>query len=120
MRDFTVVETRTVGKFNIELAWTYDTLTLDHVFETEEDIAIHAKRCNEHTDTHYVARVRALYNGTEMGSAWLGSCYAYNCTPADDFEKEIDGYLGQLIEEAIEEANINCKELQKKLQEDFQ
>ena len=119
MRDYTVAKEFKVGNFDIIVDWTYEDLSLDYVFETAEEVAVHAKRCNDWLDTHYAARVRAMYNGVEMGCDYLGSCYAYECTPEEDIEKEISGYLEQMIDTALDQAQTEAVAMLDRLKADF-
>jgi hypothetical protein len=105
MRDYTVAKEFKSGKFDIIVDWADEDLSLEYVFETDEEIAEHAERCANYQDTHYAARVRAMYDGKEMGSDHLGSCYAYDCTPEEDIAQEIGGYLEQMVETAVAEAD---------------
>jgi hypothetical protein len=119
MRDWTYVETRKIGLFDVILEWCYEDLDLSHVFETAEDIAEHADRCNRYIDTHYVARVRVMYDDFEFGSDTLGSCYAYDCDPADDMKAGIGGYLDQMIDDAMKQARDRSVEMLDRLKRDF-
>ena len=99
------VETRTVGKLDVELSWAEEVTPLDDAFDPDcTDIEEMKERCEQFIDTHYIARVRALYNGREYGESILGSCYASNCSPEDNMLSGIDGYLPQMIDEAVKEA----------------
>jgi hypothetical protein len=119
MSDFTTAKTFTQGLFEIIVDWAHEDTPLSYVFETEEEIAEHAKRCNDYTDTHYMARVRAMYDGKEFGSDNLGSCYAYNCSPETAIENGIDGYLEQMVKQAVAEAQAACGTLLEQMQKDF-
>jgi hypothetical protein len=66
-----------------------------------------------------VARVRVFYDGHEMGSDYLGSCYAYGCDPSVDIENGIGGYLEQMIETAMEEARAETVRMIARLKKDF-
>jgi hypothetical protein len=114
------VDTREIDQFTVELAWCYEDLDLSQVFETAEEIAEHADRCNRYIDTHYVARVRVFYDGKEMGSDYLGSCYAYGMDPAQDMlEEQCGGYLEQMINTAMNEARNQVVHMIARLKEDF-
>jgi hypothetical protein len=119
MSDFTTAKTFTQGLFEIIVDWTHEDLPLSYVFETEEEIKEHATRCNDYTDTHYRARVRAMYNGKEFGNHQLGSCYAYDCSPETDIENGISGYLEQMVEQAVAEAQDACGTMLEQMQKDF-
>jgi len=119
MREWNTVDTREIEQFTVELAWAYEDLDLSYVFETAEEIEEHADRCHRAVDTHYVARVRVLYDGVEMGSACLGSCYAYGMDPAEDIADGIGGYLEQIIDTAMEEARAEAVAMLDRLKKDF-
>ena len=118
-REWNTVKTFKMANFDVEIAWAYEDLPLSYVFEAEEDIEVHQKRCEDYTDTHYVARVRAMYDGKEMGSDYLGSCYAYDCDPAVDIDNGIGGYLEQMVDTAISEAQDEAVRMLDRLKEDF-
>ena len=120
MRTWTHVETREIDQFTVILDWCYEDLDLSYVFEDPEDIKIHAERCNQYIDTHYVARVRVFYDGVEMGSSYMGSCYAYGVDPAVDMvQEECGGYLEQMLDEAMDEARGRAVEMLDRLKADF-
>ena len=108
------------GQFDIIVDWTYEDCSVRDMFEeTEEQYAEMERRLDAYLDTHYVARVRAMYNGVEMGSDTLGSCYAYNCTPEDDINDGIGGHLAQMVDTAVSEARSEAERLLSKLSADF-
>jgi len=113
------VKTVTVGNFEVDIAWAYEDQPLSAVFETKEDIEIHQLRCEDYTDTHFIARVRAMYDGKEMGSDYLGSCYAYGRDPEDCFNDGLDGYLEQMISAALSEAQDEAACMLDRLKADF-
>jgi hypothetical protein len=117
--EWNIVKTVKVGNFDVEIAWAYEDLPLSYVFETAEEIAEHSERCAKYLDTHYVARARALYDGKEMGSDYLGSCYAYDCDPKDDIENGISGYLDQMINDAVSQAQDEAVAMLDRLKADF-
>ena len=118
-REWNTVKTLDCGNFEVEIAWCYEDLPLSYVFETEEEIEEHAGRCRRYIDTHYVARVRAMYDGKEMGSDYLGSCYAYGKDPAEDIADGIGGYLEQMIDTALSEATDEAVRMLDGLKADF-
>jgi hypothetical protein len=100
--------------------WTYEDCSVRDCFdETEEQYAEMERRLDNYTDTHYIARVRAMYDNTEMGSAVLGSCYAYDCSPEDDINDGMSGYLEDMVEEAIDEARNEAVRMLDRLKADF-
>jgi len=107
-------------QFDVIVDWTYEEVPIRDMFdETVFDIEDMARRCNAGTDTHYVARVRFVYDGVEMGCATLGSCYAYGCDPEDDINDGISGYLEDLMAEAESEARERAVEMLDRLKADF-
>jgi hypothetical protein len=118
-RLWNTVKTFEQDQFEVEIAWCYEDLPLSYVFETEEDIAIHQRRCEDYTDTHYVARVRVLYDDKEMGSDYLGSCYAYGMDPAQDIADGIGGHLEDMIDTAMEQARAETVRMIERLKKDF-
>ena len=118
-RVWNTVKTFDQDQFTVELSWCYEDLPLSYVFETEEDIALHQLRCEDYTDTHYVARVCVLYDGKVLGAHCLGSCYAYGCSPEDDFNNGLDGFLEDMIEAAMDEARTEAVRMLDRLKADF-
>ena len=108
------------AEFDIIVDWTYEHCSVRDCFdETEEKFQEMERRQEAYLDTHYIARVRAMYDGVEMGSAYLGSCYAYDCSPEDDINDGIGGYLEDMIEEAVDEAQKEAVRMLDRLKEDF-
>ena len=108
------------ANFDIIVDWTYEDESIRGCFEeTEEQYAEMERRLEAGIYTHYIARVRAMYDGVEMGSSSLGSCYAYDCSPEDDINDGIGGYLEDMIEEAVDEAQGEAVRMLDKLKEDF-
>jgi len=108
------------ANFDIIVDWTYEDCSIRGCFEeTEEQYAEMERRLDQGIDTHYVARVRAMYDGVEMGCSYLGSCYAYDCSPEDDINDGIGGYLEDMIEEAVDEAQAEAVRMLDRLKEDF-
>jgi hypothetical protein len=105
MTNYNLAKSFTRDHFDIIVDWTYEDQSLESVFDfDEEELQIMCKRCDDYIDTYYVARVRAMYQGIEMGVDYLGSCYASDCTPKEDIEKGISGYLDQMVDTAVTEA----------------
>lgn len=114
------VETQQHGPFTVILDWTHEHAAIADCFdETVSDLANMVDRCNRHIDTHYIARVRAIYGGIEMGSVTLGSCYAYNCDPEDDMRAGLGGYLEDMIADVLDQARIRSGEMLNRLKRDF-
>jgi hypothetical protein len=108
------------AEFDIIVDWTYEHCSVRDCFdETEEQFQEMERRQEAYLDTHYIARVRAMYDGVEMGSSSLGSCYAYDCSPEDDINNGISGYLEDMIEEAVDEARDEAVRMLDRLKADF-
>ena len=108
------------ANFDVIVDWTYEDSAIRDCFDEEvSDVAEMERRCEAYLDTHYIARVRAMYDGVEMGSAVVGSCYAYDCSPEDDINSGIGGYLEDMIEEAVDEARTEAVRMLDRLKEDF-
>jgi hypothetical protein len=108
------------NQFDVIVDWTYEHAALGDCFdETVTDLESMIDRCNRGIDTHYIARVRVMYDGHEMGSATLGSCYAYGCDPEDDINAGISGYLEDMIYEAMDDARTEAVKMLDRLKRDF-
>ena len=120
MRYYTTVKEFKVDQFDVIVDWTYEDCSVRDCFdETEEQFQEMERRQEAHLDTHYIARVRAMYDGVEMGCATLGSCYAYDCSPEDDINDGIGGYLEDMIEEAVDQARTEAVAMLQRLKADF-
>jgi hypothetical protein len=120
MRYYTTVKEFRYAEFNVIVDWTYEDCSVRDCFdETEEEFCEMERRQEAHLDTHYICRVRAMYDGVEMGSAHLGSCYARDCSPEDDINDGIGGYLEDMIEEAVDEARTEAVRMLDRLKADF-
>jgi hypothetical protein len=120
MRHWYHVETQQHKPFSVILEWTYEDSALSDCFdETVSDLEDMINRCDSGVDTHYIARVRVMYDGVEMGSDTLGSCYARDCDPSDDMKAGIDGYLEDMINNAMEEARSRAAAMLEQLKRDF-
>ena len=120
MRYYTTVKEFRYAEFNVIIDWTYEDCSVRDCFdETEEEFREMERRLDNEIDTHYIARVRAMYDDVEMGSSHLGSCYAYNCSPEDDINDGIGGYLEDMIEEAVDQARTEAVRMLDRLKADF-
>ena len=121
MRQFySTVQEFTQDQFNIIVDWTYEDFLIRDCFEeTEEQYQEMERRLEKGLDTHYIMRVRAVYNGVEMGCSTLGSCYAYDCSPEDDITTNLTDYLEDLVTEAVAEARTNATAMLDKMKLDF-
>ena len=120
MRYYTTVKEFRYAEFDIIVDWTYEDCSVRDCFdETEEEFAEMERRLNADLDTHYIARVRAMYDDVEMGSDTLGSCYARDCSPEDDINDGIGGYLEDMIEQAVDQARTEAVRMLDRLKADF-
>ena len=111
---YEVVSERQEGPFTIEFAWAPEYAQLELMFDPEADYFDElVEKLADGTWTHFIARVRVLHDGKEMGVDYLGSCIAED--PAEWFEKNPDGYVEDMINTAREEAQTYVK----KMLEDF-
>ena len=117
---YNTVKTFKVDNFDVEVAWAYEDMPIRDCFdETEEEFAAMQARCENYTDTHYSLRVLAKYDDVEMGSAYLGSCYAAGMDPAQDIEDGVGGYLKDMVDEAVDEARTEAVAMLDRLKADF-
>ena len=117
---YNTVKTFKVDNFDVEVAWAYEDMPIRDCFdETEEEFAAMQARCENYTDTHYSLRVLAKYDDVEMGSAYLGSCYAAGMDPAQDIEDGVGGYLQDFVSEAVSEAQEEAVAMLDRLKTDF-
>ena len=120
MRYYTTVKEFKVDQFDVIVDWTYEDCSVRDCFdETEEEFREMERRLDAYLDTHYIARVRAMYDGVEMGCATLGSCYARDCSPEDDINEGIGGYLEDMIDEAVDQARNEAVAMLQRLKADF-
>lgn len=116
---YNTVKTFKSGPFDIEVAWAYEQCSIRDLFdETEEEYARMEKRCQNYIDTHYMVRVQAMYDDNVLGKSYLGSCYASGCTPEDDIDNGIGGYLEDLVKEVTAEARAVISKLFKEVSND--
>ena len=120
MRDFYRVKNFKVDQFDVFVDWTYEDCSIRDCFdETDEEFAEMERRLDAYLDTHYIVRVRAMYDGVEMGCSTLGSCYARDCSPEDDINDGIGGYLADMVDEAVDDARTEAVAMLQRLKADF-
>ena len=120
MRYYTTVKEFKVDQFDVIVDWTYEDCSVRDCFdETEEEFCEMERRLDAYLDTHYIARVRAMYDGVEMGCSTLGSCYARDCSPEDDINEGIGGYLEDMVDEAVDQARNEAVAMLQRLKADF-
>jgi len=54
-----------------------------------------------------------------MGSDYLGSCYACDCSPEDDINDGIGGYLEDMVDQAVDQARTEAVRMLDRLKADF-
>jgi hypothetical protein len=120
MRYYTTAKEFKVDQFDVIVDWTYEDCSVRDCFdETEEEFREMERRLDNEIDTHYIARVRAMYDGVEMGVDHLGSCYARDCSPEDDINAGIGGYLEDMVDQAVDQARNEAVAMLQRLKEDF-
>ena len=120
MEHYYQVKNFKVDQFDIIVDWTYEYCSVRDCFdETEEEFCEMERRLDAYLDTHYIARVRAMYDGVEMGCSTLGSCYARDCSPEDDINEGIGGYLEDMVDEAVDQARNEAVAMLQRLKADF-
>lgn len=96
--------------FTIIVDKTWEDLDPRGQFE-ECDVEEICRKIDNGTYEWFMLRVRALVDGNELGSAYLGGCLY-----EDAKEVLTDGYAEDLIEQAINEAKTQVWPLMRKLQ----
>jgi hypothetical protein len=120
MRYYTTAKEFKVDQFDVIVDWTYEDCSVRDCFdETEEEFREMERRLDNEIDTHYIARVRAMYDGVEMGVDHLGSCYARDCSPEDDINAGIGGYLADMVDQGVDQARNEAVAMLQRLKEDF-
>ena len=120
MSDYYTVKKFKIDQFDIIVDWRYEDVSIRDMFdETEEQYIWMKHRLDACIDTHYIARVRAMYDGVEMGCNTLGSCYASGCSPEDDINNGINGYLQDMVDQALDEARKEAVRMLDRLKADF-
>ena len=116
----TVVKNFKVDQFDVEVSWAYENESVrDFYDETEEDFVEMERRLGAGIDTHYMAVVRVSYDDKLMGLSSLGSCYALDCSPEEDINNGIGGYLADMVDEAVDEARDEAAAMIDRLKADF-
>ena len=107
--------------YSIQVSWAYeDTPILDMFDDTVCDVADMERRCDAGVDTHFIVRVDAIYHGHEFASIRLGSCYAADCSPEEEIEAGLAGYLEDLVDEVVAEADRELVRLNREILKDVQ
>jgi len=115
--NFEIADARKVDQFDVEIAFADDTTQLELVFDPTED---YWDELIENLDNgfwrHLICRVQAKYDGKVMGEAFLGSIVTED--PEEWVKTEAD-YVGDLIEEAVDQARNECYNMLEILKRDF-
>lgn len=103
MEEFTVVHEENIDGFDIELAIIDEDTPLEDVFD---DSVQDLDELNEQIESgefiHFIARVRAKYNGHVLGEDFLGSCLYVNVE--EFYTTYRDDYYMDMVYSAIHEA----------------
>jgi len=111
MRHYDILDERTVDGFRIVVDKTYEDIDpwdqLSECFDDRKQLYADIESCKY---DWFMLRVRVLFDGNEMGSAYLGGCLYEDA-------KEVlkDGTAEDMIAEAIAEAKAYAKRLKEKL-----
>ncbi len=115
---YTVVKEYDAGQFTVEYAYAPDTTQLELLFDPAEDYYQElVEKIADGTWEHFIARVRVLYDDREMGAEYLGSVVAED--PADWFDKDTDGQVTYMVDQAITEAGEEALRMLERLKKDF-
>ena len=107
--------------YTIHIDWCYEDVAIRDCFdETVSDVADMKRRCDAGIDTHFITRVRAFWRGYELASTTLGSCYAADCEPEDEIEAGLAGYLSDMTDEVVAEADRELIRLNREILKDIQ
>ena len=105
--------------YTIRIDWCYEDVAIRDCFDdTVSDVPEMERRCDAGIDTHFIARVRAFWRDYELASTTLGSCYAADCSPEDEIEAGLAGYLEGMTDEVVAEADRELVRLNRALIED--
>jgi hypothetical protein len=115
--NFEIADARKVDQFTVEIAFADDTTQLELVFDPTED---YWDELIENLDNgfwrHLICRVQAKYDGKVMGEAFLGSIVTED---PEEWVKTEQDYVGDLIEEAVDQARNECYNMLEILKRDF-
>ena len=115
--NYMVEETREVDQFTVEISFAPDDTQLDLLFDTEAD---YYPELIENLESgfwqHMICKVAAYYDGTEMGTAYLGSIVAES--PAA-WIAEDPIFVQDLVAQAVDEAREEAVRMLDRLKADF-
>lgn len=116
--NYIVEENFDYDQFIVEVSWAPDSTQLELVFDPSEDYFEELQeKLADGTWEHFILKVAAYYDGKEMGSAYLGSIVAES--PAEYIREDPDGYVDQMVREAVDEARTEALRMLEILKEDF-
>ena len=106
------------GVFDVKVGYfPEDSYVGDCFDESCYDTAEMARKIDMGLLDWFVARVQFLYDGREMGSAYLGGCLYEDAHKT--IEEGLDGYLEDMIAEAADEAQNEAVRMLDRLKADF-
>ena len=115
--NYTVAETREVDQFTVEISFAPDDTQLDLLFDTEAD---YYPELIENLESgfwqHMICKVAAYYDGTEMGTAYLGSIVAEDGVK---WIQEDPSQVNSMVDEAVDEARSEAVRMLDRLKADF-
>jgi len=115
----TWVKETTNGPFDVKVGYFPEDIYVGDCFDDECcDIEDMARKIDMGYLDWFVTRVQYLYDGIEMGSAYLGGCLYDDAEKA--IEEGLDGYLEDMIDEAKTEALGRLMDLKAKMSKDLE
>ena len=116
--NYIVEEQFDIDQFIVEVSWAPDSTQLELVFDPSEDYFEELQeKIRDGVWEHFVLKVAAYYDGTEMGSAYLGSIVAED--PAKYITDDPDGHVDEMVREAVDEARNEAVRMLDRLKADF-
>lgn len=105
--------------YEIEVSWAYEEIPICEIFDDAvTDVREMERRCDAGVDTHFVVRVQAFWQGYELASDTLGSCYARDCAPEQEIQAGLGGYIEDLIDDVVAEADRELIQLNRAIRDD--
>ena len=112
MRHWDTLDRRIHKGFDIVIDTSYEDIHPRDLFDTEcDDVDEICRKIDAGIYDWFMVRVRAMVDGIEMSSSYLGGCLYES---RSDFLKEED-MVSDLIDEAVFQAEIRARSLTKKL-----
>ena len=104
--NYMVAESFERDQFTVEISFAPDDTQLDLLFDTDEG---YYPELMENLDSgfwqHMICKVAVYYDGTEMGTAYLGSIVAEDGTKwLDEDRSQVEDMIDQAMDEARGEA----------------